>query len=154
MDMATKKKAVKAAKENPNPHLIRAYKPKISPISLDAEVWARLRKFGGWKEKSKTFVPLEYRGILKSDVTSAHCYALDNIACAMEAGAVDSVEFVKQIFASRDDFEAFCDDLQKTDTYWLNDRHFGATSELVGEEGAVSYVEVGQALEDAYPEEE
>ena len=150
--MATKKKAVKAAKKNPN--LIRAYQPKISSINLDAEIWTGLRKFGGWKEKTKTFAPLEYVNIQKSDVMSAHCYALDNIALAMEAGAVDSVEFVKQIFASRDDFEEFCEDLRNTDTFWLNDRHFGATAELVGEEGAVSYVEVGQALEDTYPEQE
>ncbi len=148
--MATKKKAATKAKEPVKSNLIAAYKPQITHIALNG-TYDGIRQFGGWNEKKKVFGPLQFVAIQDEDSFLAPFYALDNLALAMEAGIVDGDRFVQQIFATREDFEAFCEDLRQTDTFWMNDRHFRALECLLGEEGNVSYAEAGESLEDLYP---
>ena len=57
-------------------------------------------------------------------------------------------------FAGQADFEAFCESLNENDLFWVNDRHFGAVFELLGnEEECVTYSSIGEALLTSFSEE-
>lgn len=148
--MATKKKAAPKAK----PNLIKAYKPYRTEIDLEGDKnYIGLKNFGGWNAAKNVFTPIQYDKVQEHESFLAMTFAMDNIAVAMEAGAIDSVRFVEQCFATRDDFEEFCESMRNTEEYWVNERHYRALLEIVGgEEGAVSYPIAGEALYEAYAE--
>lgn len=137
-----------------NPNLIKAYKPNYTEIDLDGDRnYKGLKNFGGWNAAKKVFTPIQYDEVQEQESFLAMTFAMDNIAVAMEAGAIDAVKFVEQCFATRDDFEAFCEDMRDTENFWVNERHYSALLHIVGnEEGAVSYPIAGEALEEAYVE--
>ena len=79
-------------------------------------------------------------------------YVLDCITLAVEADFFTSRETLKSyVFATEDDFDAFCTALTKYD-WWLNERHFYAFAVLLdADEFSIrTYAELAQEFRDEY----
>ena len=98
----------------------------------------------GWDPETKKLTPMSFGdgGYL--------CDVLDNIALAMEAGVVDNFLWPQQLFADRESFEAFIEELSTYDEcYRITDQWWTALAALYGtcnEEGFVTCEEIADCL--------
>lgn len=128
---------------------IKGYKPHPSIIWLDTEGYRENRRFGGWDTQKKALVPIDYPNLAVAE-NDPQRWALDSITLAVEAGTIDTDTFVEQAFATRADFEAFCNALRDFD-WWLNDRHMFAFCSLVSDVSHVdTYAHLGESLARKY----
>ena len=97
-----------------------------------------------WDEANVKFKPVEDA----SDVCV--CEILDSITLAVEAGVIDSYLWPQQLFANRQAFEGFIEELSYYDEcYRITDRWWTSLAQLVGvvdEEAFVSSQEIAKTL--------
>jgi len=81
---------------------------------------------GGFNPETKKMVPMT---ISDGEMSGAEIF--DNITLAAEAGLLDTNKWVKQLFADRDEFMYFLDELaQYNESYTIVDRWWHAFSQL------------------------
>jgi hypothetical protein len=81
---------------------------------------------GGFNPETNTMVPMTISG---GELGGAEIF--DNITLAAEAGLLDTNKWVKQLFADRDEFMYFLDELaQYNESYTIFDRWWHAFSQL------------------------
>lgn len=146
--MAKAKKPTKSVEKPVD--MIQSYKPMQSEVNLSSHVYIPLRNLGGWNENKQVLIPMQFTA-MKDDYAPTQ-YALDCITLAIEAGVVDANRLLETAFSTRDDFDAFIKALRGYgETYWVNERHFHALRELVGDETyAKTYADAADTLEEIY----
>ena len=110
----------------------------------EMQSWVRnLSQHGGFDPITRTMTPLRRLAQLNRAQ-----YVLDAIAAATEEGLYRKEDFLPACFASHEDYREFVAQLQKFDTYWVNDRHFYAFLGLIGEEsGCTTYARIARSLD-------
>ena len=103
-----------------------------------------VQAYEGWNPKTKKLTPMSF-----GDGRYLH-EILDNIALAMEAGVVNNFLWPQQLFADRESFEAFIEELSTYDEcYRITDQWWTALAALYGtcnEEGFVTCEEIADCL--------
>jgi len=110
----------------------------------EMQTWAlNLARHGGFDPHARTLQPLRRLAELNRVQ-----YALDSIAAASEDGLFDRSDFLPQCFATHGEWRDFICQLREFDSYWVNERHFYAMFQLIGEEGAcTSYPRIARSLD-------
>jgi len=90
---------------------------------------------GGFNPETKKMVPMSI-----SDGELGGAEIFDNITLAAEAGLLDTDKWVKQLFADRDEFLCFLDELaQYNESYTIFDRWWHAFSQLANGKDAAGF---------------
>lgn len=132
--------------------------PRIKHIDTkDATYLKLVSSYGGWDDAKKILSPIQYEKLLADgeDGVGMAEWVCDCIALAFENGYLAAENFPTAIFGSRADFEAFCEYLNDYDLFWVNDRHFAAFFNLLGntEEQCITYATIAEALINDFGEE-
>lgn len=102
-----------------------------------------LVRHGGFDPHTRKLQPLRRLGELDRVQ-----YALDSIAAASEEGLFDRSDFLPRCFATHGEYRDFICQLREFDAYWVNERHFYAMFQLIGEEGAcTTYPRIARSLD-------
>jgi hypothetical protein len=103
---------------------------------------ANYARHGGFDPWTRTMTPL--RGLAKLDRAQ---FVLDSIAAASEEQLFDREHFVTACFASAQECAEFLRELERFGAYWVNERHFYAMLDLLGEENAcTTYARIARGL--------
>jgi hypothetical protein len=132
----------------------QGYTPKITPLFFEQDGkslqgWQdSCQLLGGWDPEHKKMVPMTLCSS-EDDSYALIGHALDSIAAGVEAGAFDESSFPNAAFSTVADFERFRDGLVGYgETFWMNDRYFGAFQTLnFHEESARSFGALADALD-------
>lgn len=134
-----------------------AYTPAVTPIDIDKSYNNALAAFGGWDPMTKKLSRLNFVKMLSAcdegrvEAQNPAFYAMDTMALAIEAGALDENNFHEML--SGDDLDALCDKLRdELDIAWVNDRHFHALGTVLGhfEEQLYTYPSISEALRETF----
>ena len=125
----------------------------VRQTRIKFEIYSDCIQFGGWNSFGKSFEPLRFIAASNAfGIGTQTQYALDCISLAVEADFFTTRETLKaSVFATKEDFEAFCSALEKYD-WWLNERHFYAFAVLLdADEFSIrTYAELAQEFRDTY----
>ena len=109
----------------------------------EMQSWGKhFKAHGGFDPWTRTMTPLRRVGQLDRAQ-----YVLDSIAAAFEEGLYDKDTFLSVCFDSEDELREFLRELNNFEQYWVNERHFYAFLDLVGNEGGcTTYPQVAASL--------
>jgi hypothetical protein len=110
----------------------------------EMQTWAlNLARHGGFDPHQRSLEPL--RRLAELDRAQ---YVLDSIAAASEEGLIDRDAFLPACFATHEEWRQFIRQLRDFDAYWVNERHFYAMFQLIGEEAAcTTYPRIARSLD-------
>ena len=130
------------------------YTPAITAIEVDTSYNSNVTEFGGWNPETKKISKLHFVKMMTSfnggAALSPQFYAMDTVALAIEAGALNEKNFHELLSGA--DLDALCDELVELDMAWVNDRHFHALATVLGhfEEQLNTYPNIGVALRETF----
>lgn len=126
---------------------------QIQRTKIKMEIYADCAQFGGWNPLAKSFDPISFQeAVTAFGFGTQTQYVLDCITLAVEAHFFSNRETLKEtVFASEDDFDAFCTALSKYD-WWLNERHTYAFAVLLNNEEFTirTYADLAVEFHEAY----
>ncbi|CPH57475.1 Uncharacterised protein [Burkholderia pseudomallei] len=130
----------------------QGYTPLPTPLLFDHDDGRRFASehiaFGGWNHETRELSSIRARDMLAKVGNSTLSWVFDSLAAATEAGVTTPETYISQLFASRDDLDAFLGLLDvDSDIWWVNDRHFHAL-EWLGkpEDRLTAYITIAEIL--------